>query len=79
MAFFNKKEEVINVEQEESKNSGDKNDQNEELIKAKSTKLKGLTTTGQKIDLSKFDKPEVKKEDADNVKKKRKRIILFQQ
>ena len=71
-----KKEEVVNVEQvEEEKKSEDKKGHNEELIKAKSTKLKGLTTTGQKIDLSKFDKPEVKKEDADNVKKKRKRII----
>ena len=71
-----KKEDIVNLEQaEEEKKSEDKKDQNEELIKAKSTKLKGLTTTGQKIDLSKFDNPKVKKEDGENVKKKRKRII----
>jgi len=57
--------------------SNDKNDNKdkEDIIKAKSTKLKGLTTTGQKIDLSKFDKPEVKPDDTDIIKKKRKRLV----
>ena len=58
----------------DSDNKDDK-EENQELIKAKSTKLKGLTTTGEKIDLSKFDKPEVKSDDSDNVKKKRKRLV----
>ena len=58
----------------DSDNKDDK-EENQELIKAKSTKLKGLTTTGEKIDLSKFDKPEVKTDDSDNVKKKRKRLV----
>ncbi len=60
-----------------STNSDNKDDKKEkqDLIKAKSTKLKGLTTTGEKIDLSKFDKPEVKPDDSDNVKKKRKRLV----
>ena len=53
----------------------DDKEENQDLIKAKSTKLKGLTTTGEKIDLSKFDKPEVKTDDSDNVKKKRKRLV----
>ena len=53
----------------------DYKEEKQELIKAKSTKLKGLTTTGEKIDLSKFDKPEVKTDDTDNVKKKRKRLV----
>ena len=53
----------------------DDKEENQDLIKAKSTKLKGLTTTGEKIDLSKFDKPEVKTDDTDNVKKKRKRLV----
>ena len=53
----------------------DDKEENQDLIKAKSTKLRGLTTTGEKIDLSKFDKPEVKTDDTDNVKKKRKRLI----
>ena len=53
-----------------------KEEKNDELIKAKSTKLKGLTTTGQKIDLSKFDKPAVKNDsNTEDAKKKRKRII----
>ena len=56
-------------------NKKDDKEENQELIKAKSTKLKGLTTTGEKIDLSKFDKPEVKTDDSDNVKKKRKRLV----
>ena len=56
-------------------NNKDDKEENQELIKAKSTKLKGLTTTGEKIDLSKFDKPEVKSDDSDNVKKKRKRLV----
>ena len=57
--------------------SDDKNDNKDkqDIIKAKSTKLKGLTTTGEKIDLSKFDKPEVKPDDTDNIKKKRKRLV----
>ena len=51
-------------------------EKNDELIKAKLTKLKGLTTTGQKIDLSKFDKPTVKNDsNTEDAKKKRKRII----
>ena len=58
----------------DSDNKVDK-EEKQELIKAKSTKLKGLTTTGEKIDLSKFDKPEVKTDDSDNVKKKRKRLV----
>ena len=58
----------------DSDNKDDK-EEKQELIKAKSTKLKGLTTTGEKIDLSKFDKPEVKSDDSDNVKKKRKRLV----
>ena len=58
----------------DSDNNDDK-EEKQELIKAKSTKLKGLTTTGEKIDLSKFDKPEVKANDSDNVKKKRKRLV----
>ncbi len=58
----------------DSDNKDDK-EENQELIKAKSTKLKGLTKTGEKIDLSKFDKPEVKSDDSDNVKKKRKRLV----
>ena len=72
-----KKETVEHSENDEenSKKNKENKDQNKELIKAKSTKLKGLTTTGQKIDLSKFDKPEVKLDDSENVKKKRKRII----
>ena len=53
----------------------DDKEENQDLIKAKSTKLRGLTTTGEKIDLSKFDKPEVKTDDTDNVKKKRKRLV----
>ena len=53
----------------------DDKEENQDLIKAKSTKLKGLTTTGEKIDLSKFEKPEVKTDDSDNVKKKRKRLV----
>ena len=32
---------------------------NDNLIKAKSKKIKGLTQTGKKIDLTKFDKPAV--------------------
>ena len=58
----------------DSDNKDDK-EEKQELIKAKSKKLKGLTTTGEKIDLSKFDKPEVKTDDSDNVKKKRKRLV----
>ena len=53
----------------------DDKEENQDLIKAKSTKLKGLTTTGEKIDLSKFEKPEVKTDNTDNVKKKRKRLV----
>ena len=53
----------------------DDKEEKQELIKAKSKKLKGLTTTGEKIDLSKFDKPEVKTDDSDNVKRKRKRLV----
>ena len=53
----------------------DDKEENQDLIKAKSKKLKGLTTTGEKIDLSKFEKPEVKTDDTDNVKKKRKRLV----
>ena len=53
----------------------DDKEENRDLIKAKSKKLKGLTTTGEKIDLSKFEKPEVKTDDTDNVKKKRKRLV----
>ena len=56
----------------EEPNSNNKQD----LIKAKSQKIKGLTKTGEKIDLSKFDKPVVQdNNDADSNKKKRKRII----
>jgi translation initiation factor IF-2 len=54
----------------------DKEEKNDELIKAKSIKLKGLKTTGEKIDLSKFDKPAVKKDsNTEDAKRKRKRII----
>ena len=61
---------------EEKGTDKDKSKDNNDLIKAKSQKIKGLTQTGQKIDLSKFDKPEVKSEpDAENTKKKRKRIV----
>jgi translation initiation factor IF-2 len=45
-----------------------------EIIKAKSVKLKGLTSTGQKIDLSKFDTPKKVTLSVDD-KKKRKRIV----
>jgi len=59
---------------------------NDDLIKGKSQKIKGLTKTGEKIDLTKFDKPvekselnkgEVKKEGIkkEGGKKKRKRLI----
>ena len=65
-----------NDTKEERGTDRDKSKDNNDLIKAKSQKIKGLTQTGQKIDLSKFDKPEVKSEpDAENTKKKRKRIV----
>jgi translation initiation factor IF-2 len=61
---------------EDATNQNDDKEKNDELIKAKSTKLKGLTTTGEKIDLTKFDKPAVKKDsNTEDAKRKRKRII----
>ena len=61
---------------EDATNQNDVIEKNDDLIKAKSTKLKGLTTTGQKIDLSKFDKPAVKKDtNTEDTKRKRKRIL----
>ena len=61
---------------EDATNQNDVIEKNDDLIKAKSTKLKGLTTTGQKIDLSKFDKPAVKKDsNTEDAKRKRKRIL----
>ena len=63
---------IDNKEVKEKQSLEDKND----LIKAKSPKIKGLTQTGQKIDLSKFEKPEVKSDsESDVVKKKRKRLV----
>ena len=61
---------------EDATNQNDVIEKNDDLIKAKSTKLKGLKTTGEKIDLSKFDKPAVKKDsNTEDAKRKRKRII----
>ena len=46
---------------EESLNEAQNTDNSKkDLIKAKSQKIKGLTKTGEKIDLSKFDKPSLK-------------------
>jgi translation initiation factor IF-2 len=59
------KKEVSAVETDSSSNAGN------ELIKANFEKLKGVKTTGEKIDLTKFKKPE--KSDKD--KKKRTRIV----
>ena len=48
----------------------------DDLIKAKSKKIKGLTQTGKKIDLTKFDKPAVESDiKTEDSKKKRKRIL----
>ena len=73
------KEESVSKDEKNNEETVEKkldSDINQELIKAKSQKIKGLTTTGKKIDLSKFDKPEAKANiDADNAKKKRKRIV----
>merc|ERR1712070_248437 len=73
------KEESVSKDEktkEESVENKQVTDTNQELIKAKSQKIKGLTTTGEKIDLSKFDKPEVTANTvSDTTKKKRKRLV----
>ena len=67
---------IVEPKLNEDTTKNNKEEKNDELIKAKLTKLKGLTTTGKKIDLSKFDKPVVKKDlNSEDTKKKRKRII----
>ena len=50
-------------------------DDKNQIIKAKFQKIKGVTTTGEKIDLSKFDKPKVQAVNSAEDKKKRKRIV----
>ena len=50
-------------------------DDKNQIIKAKFQKIKGVTTTGEKIDLSKFDKPKVHAVNSAEDKKKRKRIV----
>jgi translation initiation factor IF-2 len=50
-------------------------DDKDQIIKAKFKKIKGVTTTGEKIDLSKFDRPKVTAVNSAEDKKKRKRII----
>ena len=71
-------QEEIEVKQTEQKES---NEQKDELdIKTKYTKLKGVTSTGETIDLSKFEKKPKKKVDSEEPKtekkkKKRKRIF----
>ncbi|MDG2138815.1 MAG: translation initiation factor IF-2 [Flavobacteriales bacterium] len=49
---------------------------NDNVIKAKSNKIKGVTQTGKKIDLTKFDKPAAASNiNTEDSKKKRKRIL----
>jgi len=72
----NSDEEKDTTKEESLNEDPNTNNSKEDLIKAKSQKIKGLTKTGEKIDLSKFDKPPAKENnDSDSVKKKRKRII----
>ena len=47
----------------------------DQIIKAKFQKIKGVTTTGEKIDLSKFDRPKVTAVNSAEDKQKRKRIV----
>ena len=47
----------------------------DEIIKFKSIKLKGLTSAGEKIDLSKFDTPKKATSNSEENKRKRTRII----
>jgi len=72
----NSNEEKDTTKEESSNEAPNTDNSKKGLIKAKSQKIKGLTKTGEKIDLSKFDKPAPKENnDSDSVKKKRKRII----
>ena len=69
-------DEVNNTIKDKPLNDEPNSNNKQDLIKAKSQKIKGLTKTGEKIDLSKFDKPVVQDDnDTDSIKKKRKRIV----
>ena len=69
-------DEVNNTIKDKPLNDEPNSNNKQDLIKAKSQKIKGLTKTGEKIDLSKFDKPVVQDDnDANSIKKKRKRIV----
>ena len=66
---------VLKPTEELSKNTSIDTSNSDELIKSKFKQIKGVTTTGEKIDLSKFDKPKATTETIPEDKKKRKRII----
>lgn len=58
-----KTEEVVPVEAKNSETVASESDPIDDTLKTKYLKLSGTTSTGQKIDLSQFDKPKKKKEE----------------
>ncbi|WP_228852647.1 translation initiation factor IF-2 [Aegicerativicinus sediminis] len=77
-----KPKKVKKVEEKVEKVESVKNDEDDDVIKTQYKKLSGPKSTGEKIDLTQFNKPKKKKEDRketsndnkDNNKKKRRRI-----